>query len=35
MPFLVHLSTGNPTKTHNTPAHAQRRLLGSVRLLRL
>ena len=33
MPFLVHSSTGNPTPTHNTPAHSQRRLFGLVHLL--
>ena len=35
MPFLVHSSTGNPTPTHNTPSHSQRRLFESGHLLQM
>ena len=35
MVHIVHSSTGNPTPTHKTPAHAQRRLFGSGHLLQM
>ncbi len=35
MVHIVHSSTGDPTPTHKTPAHAQRRLFGSGHLLQV